>query len=182
MTNLHSDPARVIGIDPSLTCTGIATADGCESIETKPEQWQGNDLGRLLHIAHSIYIAAHDADAELAVLEDVAFSRNTGKASDRAGLHWLIRNLLHQAGIPVAIVKPNTRAKYATGKGNAGKDTVLIEVVRRLPIQVLNNNEADAAVLLAMGLDHFGQPMVTMPATHRAALEAVTWPSLEVSA
>ncbi|NUS59160.1 MAG: hypothetical protein HOV66_30530, partial [Streptomycetaceae bacterium] len=67
--------------------------------------------------------------------------------------------------------------KYATGKGNAGKDEVLAAVVRRYPdVEVSNNNEADALVLRAMGCDHLGQPLAVVPQTHRAALDKVAWP------
>lgn len=164
---------RVVGVDPSLTATGIATRDGCSTITTKPGGW-ASDLHRLQFIAAAVRTVARDAD--LVVIEGLAFMSKNGKASDRAGLHWLIRDRLDAAGVRVAVVTPTARAKYATGKGNAGKDAVLIEVVRRLPIHVADNNEADAAVLLAMGLDHLGEPLAPMPATHRAALDAVVWP------
>lgn len=165
---------NVIGVDPSLTCTGLATTYGCESIKTKPNQF--TSLARLQHIAKAVCVATYDAEAGLVVMEGLAFASKSGMAGDRAGLHWLIRHFLDAAGIPVAIVTPSARAKYATGKGNAGKDEVLIAVVQRLPIHVSDNNEADAAVLLAMGLDWLGTPLATMPATHRTALDKVEWP------
>jgi crossover junction endodeoxyribonuclease RuvC len=55
---------------------------------------------------------------------------------------------------------------------------VLLAVARRFPdYDVRNNNEADALVLAAMGFDHLGQPLVQMPAPHRAALAAAQWPN-----
>lgn len=168
---------NVLGVDPSLTCTGLATVDGCESIKTSPHRW--SPLQRLQYIAGKVREAAQDEWHDrppLVVLEGLAFASKSGMAGDRAGLHWLIRHFLDAAGIPVAIVTPSARAKYATGRGNAGKDEVLIAVVQRLPIHVSDNNEADAAVLLAMGLDWLGTPLATMPATHRTALDKVEWP------
>ncbi|HET8581740.1 MAG TPA: hypothetical protein VFL65_00700 [Jatrophihabitans sp.] len=173
-----SDAVRVLGVDPSLASTGLATRDGADTIETKPGGW-ASDLHRLQYIAAMVRNAARAALADVVVVEGLAFSSKSGKAGDRAGLHWLIRDRLDALGVRVVIVPPTSRAKYATGKGNAGKDAVLIEVVRRLPILVDNNNEADAAVLLAMGLDHYGAPLATMPAAHRAALAAVDWPDLQ---
>jgi crossover junction endodeoxyribonuclease RuvC len=152
----------VLGVDPSMTATGLATRDEAGTFETKPDAWRGRDLARLQYIAGAVLDAAKGAD--LVVMEGLAFASKSGKAGDRAGLHWLIRDRLDGLGVPVAIVPPTSRAKYATGKGNAGKDAVLIEVVRRLPVQVANNNEADAVVLLAMGLDHLGEPLAVMPA------------------
>lgn len=167
---------RVLGVDPSLASTGLACVDEASTFETDPNKWRGRDLQRLQYIADAVRDAARSFD--VVVIEALALSSRTGKASDRAGLHWLIRDRLDALGVPVVLVTPGGRAKYATGKGNAGKDAVLIEVVRRLPIHVSNNNEADAAVLAAMALDHYGAPIAAMPATHRAALSAVEWPDL----
>jgi crossover junction endodeoxyribonuclease RuvC len=168
---------RVVGVDPSMTATGIATADGCETITSKSlgKSATGVDeLRRLQRIVVQTVDACRDAD--LVVIEVPAFSSVTGKSTDRAGLHWLIRDRLDVERIPVALVITSSLKKYATGKGNAGKDEVLIAVVQRLPIHVANNNEADAATLLAMGLDKLGHPLATMPAIHRSSLAAVRWP------
>ncbi len=171
---------RILGVDPSLTSTGLATVDGgCDSIKTNPRDWP-DDLQRLRYIAHTILGRAFSANVDVVVMEGLAFASRTGKASDRAGLHWLIRDRLERR-YPVVIVPPTTRAKYATGKGNAGKDAVLIAVVQRFPIYVSDNNEADAVVLLAMGLDHYGTPLAAVPAVNRTALQAVTWPEIETS-
>ncbi len=74
------------------------------------------------------------------------------------------------------MVSPNARAKYATGKGNAGKADVVREVTRRFDWFTGGEDEADALVLAAMGADWLGYPIVPMPAVHRKALDAVQWP------
>ncbi len=75
-------------------------------------------------------------------------------------------------------VPPNLRAKYATGRGNAGKDEVLLAVAHRWThvCQPDGNDTADALVLASMGADHLGHPPVHLPATHREALTKVPWP------
>jgi len=161
---------RIIGIDPSLTATGIATLDECETIITRP----GDDLNRLRRIVSEVAYRAYGAD--LAVIEGLSFGNRNGKSAERGALHWMIRDRLDRDKVPIAVVPPTSRARYATGKGNAGKDAVMIACVQRLPLLVSNNNEADAAILLAMGMDHAGYPLVPMPATHRAALLNIAWP------
>jgi crossover junction endodeoxyribonuclease RuvC len=52
------------------------------------------------------------------------------------------------------------RAKYATGKGNAGKQDVLASVVRDHPdTEILDHNMADAMIFAAMGSRSIGKPM-----------------------
>jgi crossover junction endodeoxyribonuclease RuvC len=163
---------KVVGVDPSLTATGIATREHSATISIKPS---GDELHRLRRIV--IEVAEVCFGADLVLLEGLSFGNHTGKAAERGALHWMLRDRLDRDQVPVAIVPPTTRARYATGKGNAGKDAVMIACVQRIPIMVTNNNEADAVVLLAMGLDHLGAPLVAMPAHHRAALSGVAWPA-----
>lgn len=162
---------KVIGIDPSLTGTGIAAITGCDTITVK---FDGDELHRLRAIIVAVLDACYSAD--LVVIEGLSLASRTGKHAERAALHWMLRDQLDRNRIPAAIVPPTCRARYATGKGNAGKDAVMIACVQRLPLMVTNNNEADAAVLLAMGFDHLGEPLAPMPVHHRSALAGCAWP------
>jgi hypothetical protein len=120
------------------------------------------------------------ARPDLVVIEGLAFSSNTGKATERAGLAWMVRMNLWARKIPYVLVAPTTRAMYGTGKGNADKETVFIETLKRYGdmFDIKNNNEADAVLLWAMAHDYYGEPVVTLPETHRRALKSVVWPDL----
>ncbi|WP_211355193.1 hypothetical protein [Blastococcus colisei] len=132
-------------------------------------------LPRLRWIRDAVQDNVGDETA-LVVVEGLAYSRTTGKAAERAGLWHLVVERLDGV-VPWAQVPPTARAKYATGKGNAAKDAVLAAVVRRFPdVEVTGNDQADALVLAAMGLDHLGHPPVVVPAAHRVSLGAVVWP------
>ena len=182
----HADGGRpvfaphVVGLDLSLTGTGVATPDGVRLIESKgaKDATLERRATRLDNLAGQIIACCEDAD--LVVIEQPAYSRTQGSQHDRSGLWWLVVGYLiggHRGATPVAEVAPSGRAKYATGKGNASKDLVLAEVVRRFPGYTgSDNNTADAYTLMAMGLDHLGFPPVDLPKTHRDALEAVRWP------
>lgn len=170
----------VVGLDLSLTGTGICTDHGCYLV--KPTK-SLDGLARMRWIRGQVRDRAlldpwpgpWPQDV-LVVVEGLAFASHTGKASERAGLWWMIQDDLADRA-RIAVVTPSGRAKFATGKGNAPKDTVMLEAARRLPnLGITDNNTADAAVLYAMGRDHLGQPVTPFPATHRAALDAVTWP------
>jgi crossover junction endodeoxyribonuclease RuvC len=167
---------QVLGLDLSLTCTGLAGAGWTAHL--KPS-------AKLRGPERLLWIRARLADeflngVTLAVLEGPSFGSAAGQRGhhERGGLWWLVRCQLLTAGIPTAVVPPAARAKYATGRGNAGKADVIREVTRRFPWFEGGEDEADALVLAAMGADHLGAPLAPMPAIHRTALAGVDWPAL----
>lgn len=174
--------SAVVGLDLSLTATGIATPEGVRTITSRGRKgdnlWSRRD--RLSRLAGQIGAAITDESpfgGALVVIEGPSIQRAAGGTHDRSGLWWLVVDELFTHQHTIVEVAPSARAKYATGKGNAGKDEVLAAVVRRYPdVLVTNNNEADSLVLRAMGCDWLGEPLATVPQTHRVALDKVAWP------
>jgi crossover junction endodeoxyribonuclease RuvC len=178
----------VVGIDLSLTSTGVVTVAGgrVTSIgrvvskgkkdDTLQMRWQ-----RLHLIRGQIAAKVGPVDPDLVVIEAPSFGSQYGHPHDRSGLWWMVMASLMESGYRVAQVPPTVRAKYGTGKGNAPKDQVLTDVVRRyvdLPAAVRGNDEADALILAAMGSRHLGQPLEdSLPKLHLAAMDGVAWPA-----
>ncbi|MFI6368681.1 hypothetical protein ACIBG0_38865 [Nocardia sp. NPDC050630] len=173
----------VVGLDLSLTSTGLAVIGPdlppwCGTIGTKgtdADPWPVR-YRRLIDLTRRILPAI--PDCALVVLEAPAYSRNTGKAFDRAGLWWMLYDLLVGTTRTVLPVAPNLRAKYATGKPGASKDAVLAAAVRRYPdIDITGNDTADAVVLAAIGRRLLGQPIDDpMPALNLSALATLSLP------
>jgi crossover junction endodeoxyribonuclease RuvC len=166
---------KVIGLDLSLASTGVACSLGwCERIRTKsapPPQ-----IGRLRAIRDAV-LEMVGTRVDLVVVEGLAASREVGSL-ERTGLWYLVAETLDARGFRWAEVQPSQVKRYATGKGNAGKDEVLAAVLKRFPDwDITGNDEADATILAAMGADHLGSPPVDMPAVNRTALAKVRWPS-----
>lgn len=173
-------PPRVVGLDLSLTATGIAAfpawfeTAGREGITTLSLHQREEALTNLADEITSI-IGAPD----LVVIEQTAFSKAYGGAAERSGLWWMVVRKLRTYSVPVAEVKATALKRYATGKGQCDKGAIVDAVARRWPSFETggNDNVCDAIVLAAMGLDHLGQPPAVMPAANRAALDKVRWPS-----
>jgi len=166
----------VIGLDLSLTATGIA--DGTTE-RLRPRDVEGS--GRLEWLRESIMwrVAAPGLHADLVVMEGPAYSRALQKGHhEAAGLWWLIRWSLHTERIPTAVVTPSALKKYATGKGDATKPDMRLTLYQRAGFDIRDDNECDAWWLRAMGLDHLGHPLVEVPKTHRDALAKVAWPEV----
>jgi crossover junction endodeoxyribonuclease RuvC len=165
---------RVVGLDLSLTSTGIALIanSGARLHRIQPGNLTGHE--RMQRILTDTRIWTEGC--ELIVIEGPSFG-SPGRQHEMGGLWWLITRALWRRSRPYAVVEPSKLKRYATGKGNASKDEVLSAVVRRYPMADVNGNDvADALVLAAMGADHLGIPLAPVPQAHRAALTGIRWP------
>lgn len=171
---------KVTGLDLSLTSTGLAVlVDGTAHVTRLGSTPAGDTVThrhhRLLWIANEVLEWCTGSD--LVVLEGPSYGSTTGHQHDRSGLWWLVVHRVLNAGLPLAVVPPTSRARYATGKGNAGKDAVLVAVVRRYPeVDVTGNDQADALVLAAMGARKLGHPIDAVPKPCRLAMGGAAWP------
>lgn len=173
----------VVGLDLSLTCSGVATDQAvhlCKSVGKKDDTLHQR-ADRLRGLARQVLELAEWADLVAVEAPVHGLPRElSGHQHDRSGLWWLVVCGLRAAGVAVAEISPASLKKYATGKGNADKDTVLAEAVSRFPaLGIRNNNQADAHWLRAMALDQVAQPLCEMPATNRKSLQAVKWPEIK---
>jgi Holliday junction resolvasome RuvABC endonuclease subunit len=178
---------KIVGLDLSLTSTGIAVIQGDDvrldrvrSVGRKDATLQQRNT-RLGSIVGGLIQSLTDNGTrpDLVVIEGPSYGQHRqGGQHDRAGLWWAVVSVHLDKGVPVVEVPPATRSKYATGKGNAAKDHVLASVVRRYPGVIVDGNDtADALVLAAMGARHLGQPIeASLPQANLAAMDAVAWP------
>ncbi len=170
---------RVTGLDLSLTATGIArveSGDGREltTVDVVKPSMRGHE--RLDLIVGEVLKAVDGAD--LITVEGPSYGSKGDAAHQIAGLWWLVTHALWEVrSAPVAVITPGALKKYATGKGGAPKDAVLMAVARRFPqVELRDNNGADALVLAAMGARRLGCPIDDLPKTHLAAMDGVPWP------
>lgn len=175
----------VIGIDTSLTATGVASSLGwCDLVGYTDKK---NPITKLPHPARIAALTALATDVatlvgtpDLAVIETPAYTQSGGGAHERGWLWWDVYRRLTGRGVPIALMTPNQRMLYATGKGSGGKGGVIDAVARRWPAYETggNNNLADAVTLMAAGVDALGHPLAAMPTANRAALNAIAWPRI----
>lgn len=183
---------HVLGVDPSLTATGL--------------YWigRGGD-GEIFTSGHTLRSTGHNKDTvdrraarldtlteafevtliglsaiDLAVIEGPSMGSVGGSSFDRAGLWWAFVRALRARDIPVAICAPGTRIKWATGSGRATKSTksdVAVAVTRLWPGAICDgDNEWDALALATIGAQRLDWPVPTL-ARHAAAQTAIVWPT-----
>lgn len=156
----------VVGIDPSLTSTGIAYGSGPLLQTLKPPK--GLDgVERLVWIRDEVPYMLEDS---IVVLEGYAYGAKH-QAHQIGELGGVLRVALYEQGVPTYIVPPTKLKMFATGKGNASKDVVGYEAVSRFGISPGDNNQADALWLWEIGNHLLGTPTIDLPKTHTRALD-----------
>jgi len=166
---------NVVGLDLSLTSTGVAITDGA-LLSTSLIRTKATGVERLMGIRRLVYQFVNGA--ELVVMEGYAFNRGN-QAHQIGELGGVVKVMLHEEGIPVVLVPPARLKMYATGKGNARKEHVLVSAVSRFSRTFDTTDEAEAWWLMAMALDHYGEPVIPMPKANREVLDKIEWPSLK---
>lgn len=169
---------KVIGLDVSLTCTGVAGEGWTDTVRPRTGL-RGHP--RLSFIVDQV--VDHIRNADLVVIEGPSFGGGVAhRHEDLAGLRVMVRHACWRRSIPYAIAPPSCRALYATGKGSGSKGAVRDAVRERYGVECDGPgryDQADAYTLLAMGLHHLGWPLAVVPDTHRRGLDGCQWPDTE---
>ncbi|GIH07479.1 hypothetical protein Rhe02_55460 [Rhizocola hellebori] len=172
----------VVGLDISITGTGLACSAhprthliGAKGITKLPIDQRAKVLSGL---CADIVLWTELQEPVLVAIEAPAYAQSGGGAVERHYLYMAVITQLVGRRIPVAEVNVSKRIKYALGKGVGPKTAIADAVARRFPDYDTagNDNRCDAVILAAMGADHLGQPITTMPQIHRDALDGVHWP------
>ena len=185
----------VAGLDLSLRATGIAVLALSPVCATKliATTTVGRDgikgegypaRARRIVAQTRRVLAQIPGDVELVVIEGPSYGSQHGAQMDRYALWMGVYSSLQAQGVPIAVVAPGTREKWATGSVPRGIDRkarkarVLAAVRGMWPdARIRNDDEADALALASIGAHYLGWPLPfeTKP-RHTTGLQAVEWP------
>lgn len=187
-----------VGIDPSLTSTGVAVL-----VDGQPNHWSRHGRAghngasyqsrsrRIRKVVADVTRAVQSCgQPDLIIMEEHPYAvRVSASEFDRSGLWHGIYGNLDAHNLPIAIVGNMTAKVWVTGTGKAGKAditaTVNLWYADHLP-EPLNakedNDIADAFGYAAMAAYHLGDPLPFEPKPrHTTGLEKVQWPAIGVT-
>lgn len=161
-------PSKIIGLDLSLTSTGVAKLDvlsgGCDlaSISTEHVTSTFRGVRRLARLYTILEVRC--AGAELVVIEGYSMGSRNSQSFSIGELGGVIRLMLYGANIPTVVLPPTSLKKFATGSGIAQKPAMVLALFKKWGIERTQDDEADAALLAIAGaylLDKPGLPPLT---------------------
>lgn len=166
---------RVIGLDISLTKTGIALPGG-ETLVSKSavRKIKGRTYDtRLRDLYDEVYALITFHGVTHAIIEDLPVNGMGAGGTGQA--HGVVRLALQQRQIPFVKVVPATLKKYATGAGRADKEAMASAMPPEPRVLIGNkagwDDQVDAWWLRHMGLTKLG----LAPYPDRTAPAIVKW-------
>jgi Holliday junction resolvasome RuvABC endonuclease subunit len=163
--------SRIVGIDLSLTGTGLCEINGEPATDYTPAMWAISTsvvtssgktadtlvdrFARQTKICTAVLTEAKGAD--LVVIEYPVSGKYAGHLIDRAGLWWRIVGSLQLWDVPVVSPIPSQAKKFLTGSGNAPKGEVVRWAGKVWPEWEPSSgknieDEADAVAMASIGL------------------------------
>ena len=143
-----------MGLDLSLTSTGISINGSTQSIRSK-----NRGTKRLIEIKTSILEIAKAKKVEIVAIEGYSYASQYSQAHSIGELGGVVKVAIKELGLPIAVIPPTCRAKFATGKGNAGKSDVIASITEKTGLLFTGadgNDRCDAWILEQMTLTYLG--------------------------
>jgi crossover junction endodeoxyribonuclease RuvC len=135
-------------------------------------------MERLANIRDGIMLVVAAQDDPIVVVEGYSFSSRNSQSHALGELGGVVRLALYEAGVAYIDVPPTSRAKFATGKGNASKNEVVSSISARTGIVWSGkgaDDMCDAWVLRQMGLARLGESEYDWPVANMTALDKIDW-------
>lgn len=165
------------GLDLSLTSTGLSIGGQTRIVST-----QKKGAERLSIISREVVSVLEAEQVDCAIIEGYSFASRNSQAHSIGELGGCVRMRLWEIGLPFVDVPPTCRAKFATGKGNAGKAEVISSISAKIG-RVFSGNggadECDAWVLEEMGLAHLNISSWAWTKEQMSSLTKVDWLALD---
>jgi crossover junction endodeoxyribonuclease RuvC len=168
---------QLVGLDLSLTSSGVSINGSTRTVSSKKK-----GVERLSDLRHQFTQICQESQVTHAVIEGYSFGSRNSQAHSIGELGGVVRVLLFDMGIPFVEVPPTSRAKFATGRGNASKGEVISSIsakTGRIFAGAGGNDECDAWVLEQMALTKMGFTEFTWTKEQITALDKVDWSALE---
>jgi crossover junction endodeoxyribonuclease RuvC len=147
----------IIGIDPSLTSTGICTMDESGKLLSTLAINSGfSGMKRLYDIKQQIFKVLINFQLKPTVfIEGYSFGSMNGREV-LGELGGMIRLMLYEEGIEFVDVAPTSLKKYATGIGKGDKVAMAIGVIKSWGKDFPTTDQTDAYALCQFGRGYLG--------------------------
>lgn len=165
-----------MGLDLSLTSTGVSIGGDTFSIKTK-----NKGLERLVEITDKILNSVQTHQPVAVIIEGYSFGSKFSRAHALGELGGVVKVALYRENFDIVEVPPKCRAKFATGNGNSNKQDISMSLKQQFPTifeNQHNDDECDAWVLEQMAYAKLGESSHNWSNSQLSALDKIDWSPL----
>lgn len=163
---------RIVGLDLSLTATGVCDYDGAARVIKS----KNVGVARLDDILGAINMPV--ACASLVVIEGYSYGSANSHAHSLGELGGVIRHALWRWNVPWVDCPPKTLKKFATDNGNAAKTAMGIAAAKAGYDGPDDDNCVDAWWLHQFGLYAMDEGDLNRTQYRDKAIGKIVWPEL----
>ncbi len=146
---------KILAIDPGTKCGYAMSSTESGVWNLSPRRHEGGGM-RFFRLRNYLVSACEGAD--LVVYEEVRGHKGTDAAHIYGGIVAIIQEHCEMHSIPYSGIPVGTIKKFATGKGNSDKVTMLATARKAWPLTpIVDDNQADALWLLAWAMAEYSQ-------------------------
>ena len=145
---------RIMGLDLSITRTGVGHADSSVSAWVPPKGVIGDD--RLEYFADCVGYAVRSDHVDLVVIEGLGGVYKGEAVRTMPMMHGAVRLELKRNRVPYMLLSPGSLKKFATGNGGADKTAMALAALKRLGREYGTDDECDADWLRIAGRFAYG--------------------------
>ena len=146
---------RILAIDPGTKCGYALSPNESGVWDLSPRRHEGGGM-RFLRLRNYLLKASDGID--MLVYEGVHGQKGLYAAQIYGGIVAIICEHCELRDIPYSGVLVGTIKKFATGKGNAGKEAMVEEARKKWPDHhIKDDNQADALWLWAWAIEEYGE-------------------------
>jgi Holliday junction resolvasome RuvABC endonuclease subunit len=168
----HAFPTKFLGIDPSLTSTGVCVVENGQFVRSFTLSPKLTGPERLAWFFEEFKALFAENITGVAV-EGYAYASPNNREV-LAELGGVLRLALHHHGVPTLIVAPATLRKFILPEALKGKEQTLLATYKRWNLEFRTNDECDAHGLARLADCRYAMECADTPSVTGRMLEAAT--------
>jgi crossover junction endodeoxyribonuclease RuvC len=145
-----------IGIDPSLTGTGVVVVDKEANIRSQYLLTTSSKTlmeKRMISLWDDVWEILYLYKSDNPVhIEGIAFAARGASIAEMAALNYYFRIRMTLNNVAFKVIPSTVLKKFITGKGNVKKEQMLLQVYKKFGVEFHDNNLCDAYCLCRMAL------------------------------
>lgn len=147
-----------VGIDPSYDGFAIMVLDKNANIIEQKLISTSSKLSieeRIIQLEKEFEFIPKIVNLHSVYLEGPSFASSGAFVLQMGALHYYLRIFLFKKNVNYKVVTPNELKKFVTGKGQAKKNLMLLNVYKKWNVEFQDDNVADAYGLARMCLEEY---------------------------